>query len=30
MQVIPVIDLKDGVVVHGIAGRREEYRPLVS
>jgi phosphoribosylformimino-5-aminoimidazole carboxamide ribotide isomerase len=30
MQVIPVIDLKAGVVVRGIAGRREEYRPLLS
>lgn len=30
MRVIPVIDLKDGLVVRGIAGRREEYRPIVS
>jgi phosphoribosylformimino-5-aminoimidazole carboxamide ribotide isomerase len=30
MRVIPVIDLKGGVVVHGIAGRRDEYRPVVS
>ena len=30
MQVIPVIDLKEHVVVRGIAGRREEYRPVVS
>jgi phosphoribosylformimino-5-aminoimidazole carboxamide ribotide isomerase len=30
MQVIPVIDLKGGVVVRGVAGRREEYRPIVS
>lgn len=30
MDIIPVIDLKAGVVVRGIAGRREEYRPLVS
>jgi phosphoribosylformimino-5-aminoimidazole carboxamide ribotide isomerase len=30
MQVIPVIDLLGGQVVRGIAGRREEYRPIVS
>lgn len=30
MRVIPVIDLKDGLVVRGIACRREEYRPIVS
>jgi phosphoribosylformimino-5-aminoimidazole carboxamide ribotide isomerase len=30
MRVVPVIDLKDGVVVRGVAGRREEYRPVVS
>lgn len=30
MRVVPVIDLKDGVVVRGVAGRREEYRPIVS
>jgi phosphoribosylformimino-5-aminoimidazole carboxamide ribotide isomerase len=30
MRLIPVIDLKDGLVVRGIAGRREEYRPIVS
>jgi phosphoribosylformimino-5-aminoimidazole carboxamide ribotide isomerase len=30
MRVIPVIDLKDGVVVRGIGGRRDEYRPVVS
>ena len=28
--VIPVIDLKDGVVVRGVAGRRDEYRPIES
>jgi phosphoribosylformimino-5-aminoimidazole carboxamide ribotide isomerase len=28
MEVIPVIDLKNGKVVRGIAGRRSEYRPL--
>src|SRR5205085_9347687 len=27
---LPVIDLMQGEVVHGIAGRREEYRPIVS
>src|SRR3990172_11269478 len=26
--VIPVIDLKDGVVVHARAGKRADYRPL--
>src|SRR5262245_32896730 len=30
MRVIPVLDLKDGQVVRGIAGRRHEYRPVVS
>lgn len=30
MRVIPVIDLKAGQVVHGIAGRRAEYRPIRS
>lgn len=25
---IPVIDLKDGVVVHARAGKRADYRPL--
>jgi phosphoribosylformimino-5-aminoimidazole carboxamide ribotide isomerase len=30
MRIIPVIDLMDGLVVRGIAGRREEYRPIVS
>jgi phosphoribosylformimino-5-aminoimidazole carboxamide ribotide isomerase len=30
MRIVPVIDLKDGVVVRGIAGRRSEYRPIVS
>jgi phosphoribosylformimino-5-aminoimidazole carboxamide ribotide isomerase len=30
MQVIPVIDLLGGQVVRGIAGRREEYRPIQS
>src|SRR5207248_953553 len=30
MRVIPVLDLMNGVVVRGVAGRRSEYRPLVS
>jgi phosphoribosylformimino-5-aminoimidazole carboxamide ribotide isomerase len=30
MRIIPVLDLKGGQVVHGIGGRREEYRPIVS
>jgi len=30
VRVIPVIDLKQGQVVRGIAGRREEYRPIES
>lgn len=30
MRVLPVIDLKDGSVVRGVAGRRDEYRPIVS
>ena len=30
MRIIPVLDLLDGVVVRGVAGRRSEYRPLVS
>jgi phosphoribosylformimino-5-aminoimidazole carboxamide ribotide isomerase len=30
MRVLPVIDLKDGSVVRGVAGRRDEYRPMVS
>lgn len=30
MLIVPVIDLKDGLVVRGVAGRREEYRPIVS
>jgi phosphoribosylformimino-5-aminoimidazole carboxamide ribotide isomerase len=30
VRVIPVIDLKDGVVVRGVAGRRAEYRPIES
>ena len=30
MRVIPVIDLKGGLVVHGVAGDRSRYRPVVS
>ncbi len=30
MKIIPVIDLKGGQVVRGIAGRRDEYRPIQS
>jgi phosphoribosylformimino-5-aminoimidazole carboxamide ribotide isomerase len=30
MRILPVIDMLRGVVVRGVAGRREEYRPLVS
>ncbi|MCE9605646.1 MAG: hisA/hisF family protein [Planctomycetia bacterium] len=30
MKILPVIDLLAGVVVQGIAGRRSEYRPIVS
>jgi phosphoribosylformimino-5-aminoimidazole carboxamide ribotide isomerase len=30
MRILPVIDLKGGVVVRGVAGRRDEYRPIES
>lgn len=30
MQVIPAIDLKNGVIVRGIGGRRDQYRPIES
>lgn len=30
IDIIPVIDLKGGCVVHGIAGHRDEYLPIVS
>jgi len=30
MRVLPVIDLKGGLVVRAVAGRRQEYRPVVS
>jgi phosphoribosylformimino-5-aminoimidazole carboxamide ribotide isomerase len=30
MRIIPVLDVKQGQVVRGVGGRREEYRPVVS
>jgi len=30
MQVIPVLDLLNGIVVRGVGGRRDEYRPVES
>jgi phosphoribosylformimino-5-aminoimidazole carboxamide ribotide isomerase len=30
MLILPVLDLKKGVVVRGIAGRRQEYQPITS
>lgn len=30
MQLIPVLDILNGVVVRGMAGRRDEYRPIQS
>ena len=30
MQVIPVLDLMEGLVVRGVGGRRHEYRPIES
>lgn len=30
MRVFPVLDLLGGIVVRGVAGRRREYRPIVS
>jgi phosphoribosylformimino-5-aminoimidazole carboxamide ribotide isomerase len=30
MRILPVVDLKDGVVVRGVGGRRQEYRPIAS
>jgi phosphoribosylformimino-5-aminoimidazole carboxamide ribotide isomerase len=30
MRILPVLDLKGGQVVRGLAGRRQEYRPVVS
>jgi len=30
MRILPVLDLKTGLIVRGIAGRRDKYRPVVS
>ena len=30
MKVLPVLDVKNGLVVRGIAGRRDQYHPIVS
>src|SRR5436190_11036951 len=30
MLILPVLDLKNGQVVRGLAGRRHEYQPIVS
>lgn len=30
MQILPVLDILDGVIVRGIGGRRSDYRPIVS
>ncbi len=30
MRLIPVLDIQNGIVVRGIGGRRDEYRPLMS
>jgi phosphoribosylformimino-5-aminoimidazole carboxamide ribotide isomerase len=30
MKIIPVLDVKDGIVVRGVGGQREDYRPIVS
>jgi phosphoribosylformimino-5-aminoimidazole carboxamide ribotide isomerase len=30
MRILPVLDLKQRLIVRGIAGRRDEYRPIVS
>ncbi|HID21933.1 MAG TPA: hisA/hisF family protein [Planctomycetaceae bacterium] len=30
MRILPVLDLRDGIVVHALAGQRHRYRPLVS
>lgn len=29
MRVIPVLDIRDGIAVHAVAGQRERYKPLV-
>src|SRR5215470_8940340 len=28
--ILPVLDMMNGQIVRGVAGRREEYRPIVS
>jgi phosphoribosylformimino-5-aminoimidazole carboxamide ribotide isomerase len=30
MRILPVLDVRGGLVVRGVAGRRDEYRPIVS
>ncbi|WP_422931666.1 HisA/HisF-related TIM barrel protein [Singulisphaera sp. PoT] len=30
LQILPVLDIKGGIAVHAVAGRREDYRPLRS
>ena len=30
MQILPVLDLLNGIVVRGVGGRRDEYRPVES
>ncbi|MBV9123636.1 MAG: hisA/hisF family protein [Planctomycetes bacterium] len=30
LRILPVLDLKEGQVVRGLGGRRQEYRPMVS
>jgi HisA/HisF family protein len=30
MRILPVLDLQNGLVVRGVGGRRQEYRPIVS
>lgn len=30
MRIVPVLDVQGGVVVHGVRGKREEYRPIRS
>lgn len=30
MGILPVLDLKQGLIVRGIGGRRDEYRPIIS
>jgi len=30
LQILPVLDLLNGIVVRGVGGRRDEYRPVKS